>query len=215
MEIGLCVELVICWVWITYQPPQRGLAFRRILGFAKFFLGIFNRFIGLVNRFLALKRGSKCLGSGLKTLDGETKKTSAVMVVVTSSNVTQHLIANIDVAKAQHNEKMEKLNTFLRYRDIPQDLGNKINLYLTNSLNRVDKAILIGYLLYINAKYSWLTRMRDKDIRKMLSNDELSEYRKEMNYVKKNLPVILGGKRSRLLKINKEALEMGFNYSKG
>jgi 2-oxoglutarate ferredoxin oxidoreductase subunit gamma len=31
----------------------------------------------------------------------------------------------------------------------------------------------------------------------------------------KNLPVILGGKRSRLLKINKEALEMGFNYSKG
>ncbi len=31
----------------------------------------------------------------------------------------------------------------------------------------------------------------------------------------KNLPVILGGKRSRFLKINKEALEMGFNYSKG
>lgn len=40
-----------------------------------------------------------------------------------------NLIANIDVAKAQHNEKMEKLNTFLRYRDIPQDLSKKINSY--------------------------------------------------------------------------------------
>jgi voltage-gated potassium channel len=40
-----------------------------------------------------------------------------------------NLIANIDVAKAQHREKMEKLNTFLRYRDIPQDLSRKINSY--------------------------------------------------------------------------------------
>ncbi|MCF6334511.1 MAG: ion transporter [Spirochaetales bacterium] len=40
-----------------------------------------------------------------------------------------NLIANIDVAKAQHREKTEKLNTFLRYRDIPQDLGKKINSY--------------------------------------------------------------------------------------
>jgi len=36
-----------------------------------------------------------------------------------------NLIANIDIAKAQHNEKLEKLNTFLRYRDIPLDLGKK------------------------------------------------------------------------------------------
>ena len=40
-----------------------------------------------------------------------------------------NLIANIDIAKAQHLEKMEKLNTFLRYRDIPQDLSRKINSY--------------------------------------------------------------------------------------
>jgi len=40
-----------------------------------------------------------------------------------------NLIANIDVAKAQYREKMEKLNTFLRYRDIPQDLSRKINSY--------------------------------------------------------------------------------------
>ncbi len=40
-----------------------------------------------------------------------------------------NLIANIDIAKAQHREKMEKLNTFLRYRDIPQDLSRKINSY--------------------------------------------------------------------------------------
>jgi len=31
----------------------------------------------------------------------------------------------------------------------------------------------------------------------------------------KNLPTILGGKRASLLKINKEALEQGFNYVKG
>lgn len=31
----------------------------------------------------------------------------------------------------------------------------------------------------------------------------------------KNLPAILGEKRSRLLKINKEALELGFNYLQG
>ena len=31
----------------------------------------------------------------------------------------------------------------------------------------------------------------------------------------KNLPAILGAKRSRLLKINKEALELGFNYLQG
>lgn len=40
-----------------------------------------------------------------------------------------NLIANIDVAKAQHREKMEKLNTFLRYRNIPLDLSRKINDY--------------------------------------------------------------------------------------
>ena len=40
-----------------------------------------------------------------------------------------NLIANIDVAKAQHREKMEKLNTFLRYRNIPADISRKINDY--------------------------------------------------------------------------------------
>lgn len=40
-----------------------------------------------------------------------------------------NLIANIDVAKAQHREKMEKLNTFLRYRNIPLNLSRKINDY--------------------------------------------------------------------------------------
>lgn len=40
-----------------------------------------------------------------------------------------NLIANIDVAKAQHREKMEKLNTFLRYRNIPMNISRKINDY--------------------------------------------------------------------------------------
>ena len=40
-----------------------------------------------------------------------------------------NLIANIDVAKSQYKEKMEKINTFLKYRNIPSDMRKKINNY--------------------------------------------------------------------------------------
>ncbi|MBN1501726.1 MAG: ion transporter [Spirochaetes bacterium] len=40
-----------------------------------------------------------------------------------------NLIANIDIAKAQYREKMEKINTFMKYRNIPHELQLKINDY--------------------------------------------------------------------------------------
>ena len=40
-----------------------------------------------------------------------------------------NLIANIDVAKTQYKEKLDKINTFLKYRNIPVDMQRKINDY--------------------------------------------------------------------------------------
>jgi voltage-gated potassium channel len=40
-----------------------------------------------------------------------------------------NLIANIDVAKAQYKEKMDKVNAFLKYRSIPPALQKKIGAY--------------------------------------------------------------------------------------
>jgi voltage-gated potassium channel len=40
-----------------------------------------------------------------------------------------NLIANIDIAKTQFKEKLDKVNTFLKYRNIPQDMQKKINNY--------------------------------------------------------------------------------------
>jgi len=40
-----------------------------------------------------------------------------------------NLIANIDVAKSQYKEKLEKINAFLKYRSIPTALQRKINDY--------------------------------------------------------------------------------------
>ncbi|MDC7232994.1 MAG: ion transporter, partial [Spirochaetales bacterium] len=40
-----------------------------------------------------------------------------------------NIIANIDIAKSQYQEKMEKVSTFLRYKKIPADLKDKISDY--------------------------------------------------------------------------------------
>ena len=40
-----------------------------------------------------------------------------------------NIVANIDIAKSQYREKLEKINTFLRYKGIPQQLQRKINDY--------------------------------------------------------------------------------------
>ena len=40
-----------------------------------------------------------------------------------------NLIANIDVAKSQYREKLDKVNAFLKYRNIPTALQRKINEY--------------------------------------------------------------------------------------
>ena len=39
------------------------------------------------------------------------------------------LIANIDIARAQHREKIEKINTFMQYRNIPSNLQKRVNDY--------------------------------------------------------------------------------------
>jgi voltage-gated potassium channel len=39
------------------------------------------------------------------------------------------LIANIDIAKGQYREKLDKINSFLKYRSIPEHLMKKINNY--------------------------------------------------------------------------------------
>lgn len=39
------------------------------------------------------------------------------------------LIASIDVAKSQYREKLDKINSFLKYRNIPEHLMKKINNY--------------------------------------------------------------------------------------
>ncbi len=39
------------------------------------------------------------------------------------------LIANIDIARAQHREKMEKINTFMQYRNLPTELQKRVNDY--------------------------------------------------------------------------------------
>ena len=40
-----------------------------------------------------------------------------------------NLLANIDVAKTQYKEKMDKINAFMKYQNIPHDLQKKINDY--------------------------------------------------------------------------------------
>jgi voltage-gated potassium channel len=40
-----------------------------------------------------------------------------------------NLIANIDVAKAQYKEKLDRVNAFLKYRNIPHPLQRKVNEY--------------------------------------------------------------------------------------
>lgn len=40
-----------------------------------------------------------------------------------------NLIANIDVAKSQHKEKVDKMNAFLKYHTVPENLSMKVNDY--------------------------------------------------------------------------------------
>ncbi|MCK5673284.1 MAG: cyclic nucleotide-binding domain-containing protein, partial [Spirochaetales bacterium] len=76
-----------------------------------------------------------------------------------------NLIANIDIAKSQHNEKMEKLNTFLRYRDIPQDLSKKINSYfdyLWQTRRGYDESSVLAELP--SSLKTWVSLFLNKDI---------------------------------------------------
>ncbi|MES0488899.1 MAG: ion transporter [Leptospirales bacterium] len=60
-----------------------------------------------------------------------------------------NLIANIDIAKAQFREKLERVNTFLKYRNIPDALQNQINAYydyLWESRRGYDEASVLAEL---------------------------------------------------------------------
>ncbi len=60
-----------------------------------------------------------------------------------------NLIANIDIAKAQYRETMEKINTFMKYRNIPLPLQSKINNYynyLWESRRGYDESLVLGQL---------------------------------------------------------------------
>jgi hypothetical protein len=57
-----------------------------------------------------------------------------------------NLIANIDVAKSQYKDKLDKINAFLNYRNIPRDLQRKINdyySYLWESRRGYDESAVI------------------------------------------------------------------------
>lgn len=60
-----------------------------------------------------------------------------------------NLISNIDITKAQYREKVERVNTFLKYRNIPLDVQKKINnyySYLWESMRGYDESAVISDL---------------------------------------------------------------------
>jgi len=60
-----------------------------------------------------------------------------------------NIIANIDIAKSQYQEKMEKVTTFMKYKKIPHDLKNKINdyyEYLWDSRRGYDESSILADL---------------------------------------------------------------------
>jgi len=40
-----------------------------------------------------------------------------------------NIIANMDIAKSQHSEKVERINTFLKYKNIPTNIQKRVNNY--------------------------------------------------------------------------------------
>ncbi len=56
--------------------------------------------------------------------------TGAAMYGFIIGNIA-NLITNIDIAKNQYSERMEKINTFMKYRNIPFTLQERINNYYT------------------------------------------------------------------------------------
>jgi voltage-gated potassium channel len=73
-----------------------------------------------------------------------------------------NLLSNVDQAKTNFMEKIEKINTFLKYRNIPMDLQEKINQYYsylwenkrgfeeTSVLNELPSSLKMKVALYLN-----------------------------------------------------------------
>ena len=76
------------------------------------------------------------IGYGDITPDGSSQTIFVIIIELLGAGMygliignIANLIANIDVAKTQYKEKLEKINTFLKYRDIPPQMQRKINEY--------------------------------------------------------------------------------------
>lgn len=76
------------------------------------------------------------IGYGDITPSGNTQTLFVVLIELLGAGMygliignIANLIANIDVAKSQYKEKLEKINTFLKYRNIPVNMQKKINNY--------------------------------------------------------------------------------------
>lgn len=76
------------------------------------------------------------IGYGDITPDGMGQTIFVIVIEIVGAGVyglvvgnIANIIANIDVAKSQHKEKTEKINTFLKYKAIPNELRKKINNY--------------------------------------------------------------------------------------
>lgn len=76
------------------------------------------------------------IGYGDITPTGQTQILFVVIVEILGAGMyglvignIANLIANIDVAKTQYKEKLDKMNAFMKYRNLPPDLQKKINNY--------------------------------------------------------------------------------------
>jgi len=60
-----------------------------------------------------------------------------------------NLLANIDIAKAQFMEKIEKINTFMNYKNLPDDLQDRVRNYynyLWENKKGYDESLVMGDL---------------------------------------------------------------------
>ncbi len=76
------------------------------------------------------------IGYGDITPDGNLQTVFVIFIELIGAGIygliignIANLVANIDVAKTQFKKKMETINTFLKYRDIPDQIQKKVNQY--------------------------------------------------------------------------------------
>lgn len=96
------------------------------------------------------------IGYGDITPDGSLQIVYVILIEILGAGMyglvignIANLIANIDIAKTQYKEKLDKINTFLKYRNIPYNLQRKINdyyNYLWESRRGYNESAVLGDL---------------------------------------------------------------------